>query len=397
MNKAGSGTTVPFWKDERKLGIIFQALLLFAVLATLAFLSYTAYKGMRARGLEFSFAFLFEEAGFLISEGVTIANDGSGWIFRAFQPSDANWQVLLAGLINTLRVSITGIVLTTILGVLIGIGRLSSNWLVNRLSFAYVEFVRNTPLLVQMIFWYLAVFNKLPPLRQASEWYGFILSNKGMAVPWTATTPAWTQFSPYFYWGIYLWIGLWLLRWVLKPPRWLYWAAPLGSWALGLIIVGQLPVALSIPAKQGFRVEGGALLSPEFSSVLLALTIYTASYIAEIVRGAIQSLPKGQWEAASSLGLSYGQTLRLIILPQALRIIVPPLGNQYLNLTKNSSLAIAVGFPELFNVYGTLANQTGRSLEGVLIVMAVYLSISLSISAFINWYNTRVALVGAAR
>jgi general L-amino acid transport system permease protein len=388
---------VPWWKDEQKLGVLIQALLLLTVLLVLAFLSYTAYKGMRARGLEFSFAFLFEESGFLISEGVTLANEGGRWIFRAFQPSDANWQVLLAGLINTLRVSLTGIVLTTILGVLVGVGRLSSNWLVNRLSFAFVEFVRNTPLLVQMIFWYLAVFNKLPPLRQAAEWYGFILSNKGMAVPWLATTPAWTQFAPYFYWGLYAWLGLWLIRAVWRPPRWLYWAAPLGAWGLGLLLVGQVPLQLSAPVKQGFRVEGGALLSPEFSSVLLALTIYTASYIAEIVRGAIQSLPKGQWEAASSLGLSYGQTLRLIILPQALRIIVPPLGNQYLNLTKNSSLAIAVGFPDLFNVYGTLANQTGRSLEGVLIVMAVYLAISLSISAAINWYNTHVALVGSAR
>ncbi|WP_457631171.1 amino acid ABC transporter permease [Oceanithermus sp.] len=388
---------VPFWKDERKLGMLFQALLLLTVVLVLLFLSYTAYRGMRSRGLEFSFAFLFEESGFLISEGVTLANDGGHWLFRAFQPSDANWQVLLAGFINTLRVSVTGIVLTTILGVLVGVGRLSSNWLVNRLSFAYVEFVRNTPLLVQMIFWYLAVFNKLPPLRQASEWYGFILSNKGMAVPWIATTPAWSQFGPYFYWGLYLWLGLWLIRPLWRPPRWLYWAAPLGVWAVGLALVRQLPVTVSTPVKKGFRVEGGALLSPEFSAVLLALTIYTASYIAEIVRGAIQSLPKGQWEAASSLGLSYGQTLRLIILPQALRIIVPPLGNQYLNLTKNSSLAIAVGFPELFNVYGTLANQTGRSLEGILIVMAVYLSISLSISAFINWYNTRVALVGVAR
>ncbi len=395
MNEAGP--TIPFWKDERKLGILFQALLLLAVLLTLAFLSYTAYMGMRARGLEFSFAFLFEEAGFLISEGVTLANDGHGWIIRAFQPSDANWQVLLAGFINTLRVSLAGIVLTTILGVLVGVGRLSSNWLVNRLSFAYVEFVRNTPLLVQMIFWYLAVFNKLPPLRQVSEWYGFILSNKGMAVPWLTTTQAWNQFGPYFYWGVYLWLGLWLVRIFWKPPRWLYWAVPLGACLLGLLVTREAPVALSVPQKMGFRVEGGALLSPEFSSVLLALTIYTASYIAEIVRGAIQSLPKGQWEAASSLGLSYGQALRLIILPQALRIIVPPLGNQYLNLTKNSSLAIAVGFPELFNVYGTLANQTGRSLEGILIVMAVYLTISLSISAFINWYNTHVALVGAVR
>jgi len=152
-----------------------------------------------------------------------------------------------------------------------------------------------------------------------------------------------------------------------------------------------------VPEKRGFRVVGGAQLSPEFSAVLLALVVYTASYIAEIVRGAIQSLPKGQWEAAFSLGLNYGQTLRYVILPQALRIIVPPLGNQYLNLTKNSSLAIAVGYPDLFNVYGTIANQSGRSLEGILIVMGVYLSLSLTISALVNTYNRRVALRGARR
>lgn len=388
---------VPFWKDERKLAIVFQALLLAVVLAVLLFLGYMAQSNMAARNLKFSFGFLFEPADFQIYEGYTVAKEQGRWILRLYQPSDQVWQAMATGFLNTLRVSFLGIVLTTILGVLVGIGRLSSNWLVNRLSFAYVEIIRNTPLLVQMVFWYLAVFLLLPPLRSAPRFYGIIVSNKGVLIPWPVPDATWASFAPYFYAGLGLWLLLWVVRAFWNPPRWLYWLAPAALWALGLVLVGSVPIEVSVPKVLGFRAEGGMQLSPEFSSVLLALVLYTASYIAEIVRGAIQSLPKGQWEAPASLGLSYAQTLRLIILPQAMRIVIPPLGNQYLNLTKNSSLAIAIAFPEIMSVYETTVNQAGHSIEGILIVMAAYLSLSLFISALINWYNVKVALVGVAR
>jgi len=383
---------VPFYKDIRVLGVLLQLGVSLAVLGALFFLGYTAYQGMVARGIPFTFAFLGQEAGFTISEGKTLAFEGQRLVLRPFMPSDAYWQAFFTGVYNTLRVSIAGIVLTTLLGVLVGVGRLSSNWLVNRLSFAFVELVRNTPLLVQMFFWYFGAILKLPPVRQASEVFGLVISQRGLFVPWPVPGPGWAAFAPFF-WGalVAFLLGLFWGR----GRRWLLLIGALAL-VVGYLVAGD-PLVLSVPEKRGFRVIGGAQLSPEFSAVLLSLVVYTASYIAEIVRGAILSLPQGQWEAARSLGLSYGQTLRLVILPQAMRIIVPPLGNQYLNLTKNSSLAIAVGYPDLFNVYGTIANQSGRSLEGILIVMGVYLTLSLTISALVNAYNRRVALKGAAR
>lgn len=374
------------------IGILVQVAATSIVFALLFFLGYTAYQGMVSRGIPFTFRFLGEEAGFSISEGKTIVIEGGRMLLRPFQPSDAYWQAFFTGIYNTIRVAATGIVLTTIVGVLVGVGRLSSNWLVNRLSFAYVELVRNTPLLVQMFFWYFGAILKLPPIRQASEYFGTIVSQKGVYLPWPVPTAAWGRYEFFLYGGLAtLVLGFFWKR--RRSPLWLLAAALI----IGGFFIAGAPLEVSFPEKRGFRVIGGAQMSPEFAAVLLSLVVYTASYIAEIVRGAIQSLPKGQWEAAASLGLSYGQTLRLVILPQAMRIIVPPLGNQYLNLTKNSSLAIAVGYPELFNVYGTIANQSGRSLEGIVIVMAAYLTMSLTISALVNAYNRRVALKGASR
>ncbi|AEB12206.1 amino acid ABC transporter permease [Marinithermus hydrothermalis] len=386
--------TIPFWRDARVLNLVVQVLAALFALGLIAFLLFTAYRGMVARGIPFTFSFLGQEAGFTISEGPVLALEDGRLVLRPFKPSDAYWQAFFAGIYNTLRVALVGIVLTTILGVLVGIGRLSSNWLVNRLAFAYVELVRNTPLLVQMFFWYFGAILKFPPVRQASEWFGgLIASQRGIFLPWPVPTDAWPRFEPFLWGGLLLAVGVYL---ALRRQGWARWSA-LGAlvlaWGVGWLVSGG-PLAISEPELGRFRVTGGLTLSPEFSAVLLALVIYTASYIAEIVRGAIQSLPKGQWEAATSLGLTYAQTMRLVILPQAMRIIIPPLGNQYLNLTKNSSLAIAVGYPELFNVYGTIANQSGRSLEGILIVMAAYLSMSLTISALVNWYNRRVTLVG---
>ena len=309
-----------------------QALFVAALVALAGALYANLTQGLRALGLSLSFDFLRVEAGFGISEG------------PRYQPGDTYARAFWVGVANTLRVSALGIVGATILGALIGVARLSSNWLVRRLATAYVEAVRNVPLLLQLLFWYGAVFLNLPPVRQAVTWLGVIhISQRGVYLP----RPVWT-----------------------------------GS-----------GVGLEVPVLQGFNFQGGMRLSPEFGALLLGLTVYTAAFIAEVIRGALQSVPRGQWEAAGSLGLTRGQILRLVVVPQALRVIVPPLTSQYLNLTKNSSLAIAIGFPDLFNVGHTILNQTGQSVPVFAMIMGTYLSMSLFTSLLMNLYNRRVRLV----
>ena len=246
------------------------------------------------------------------------------------------------GLLNTLYVSLLGIVLATLIGAGIGIARLSHNWLAARLATVYVESVRNVPLLLQLFLWYALITQGLPGPRQAIHLLpGVWLSNRGLVLP----SLEWSSLS------------------------------------------------LSVPRLAGFNFEGGAVFSPELAALLFGLTIYTAAFIAEVVRGGILAVPKGQGEAASALGLRRAQALRLVILPQALRIIVPPLTSQYLNLLKNSSLAIAIGYPDLVNVANTTINITGQAIEGIAIVMAVFVAISLALSLLMNWYNRRITLV----
>lgn len=349
---------------------------------------------LAAHDIGFSFDFLSQSARFRISEGLTLSNSHGSWTLAPYRGSDAYWQAFLTGLYNTIRVAVVGIVLSSVIGVLVGAGRLSTNWLVNRICFAFVELIRNTPLLVQLFFWYFAVVLKLPAISQAGNLYGFfIASQQGIYVPALIPGPGWA-FGQYF---VYAGIAAMLLTWWRYRRR--------GRFALGLLalalpwIVAAMvfgnPLVPGFPEVGRFHAQGGLHLSPEFSALLLALIVYTAAFIAEIVRGAIQSIDKGQWEAALGLGLSEGAVMRMIILPQALRIIVPPVGNQYINLTKNTSLAIAIGYPDLFNVYGTIANQSGRSLEGILIVMAGYLLLSWIISSLVNHYNRRVMARGA--
>ncbi|MEW6049246.1 MAG: ABC transporter permease subunit [Bacillota bacterium] len=303
------------------------------MLAVFAGLTYANMRrGLQSLGLTLSFGFLGIEAGFDISEG------------PAYQPGDTYARAFWVGAVNTLRVSAFGIVGATLVGAVVGLARLSSNWLVRRLATAYVETVRNVPLLLQLLFWYGAVFLKLPPVRQAVTWFGAIHITQR---------------------GIYL-------------PR--------------LVWTGAGP-AVELPVLQGFNFRGGTHLSPELSALLIGLVVYTGAFVAEVVRGAVQSVPHGQWEAARALGLSQGQALRFVIVPQALRVIVPPLTSQYLNLAKNSSLAIAIGFPDLFNVGHTILNQTGQSIPVFLMIMASYLAMSLATSALMNLYNRRVRLV----
>jgi general L-amino acid transport system permease protein len=280
---------------------------------------------LEERRIASGFGFLGREAGFEISESA----------FLTYGAANTYLKALLVGLANTLSVSVIGIIAATVLGAFIGLARLSRNFLLNRLSAIYIEFVRNVPLLVQLFFWYAVITEGMPGPRDAlSPLPGVFLSNRGLFFPTFA----------------------------------------------------------SVPELQGFNFVGGMQVSPEFAALLVGLATYTAAFIAEIVRAGVLAVDRGQREAAHALGLTRAQALRKVILPQALRVIVPPMTSQYLNLTKNSSLAVAIGYPDLVSIANTTMNQTGQAIEGIAIIMAVYLTISLSISAFMNWYNARIVL-----
>jgi general L-amino acid transport system permease protein len=309
--------------------------------------------------------------------------------------------VFLVGLLNTLLVAGLGILFATPLGFLIGIARLSRNWLIARLGTAYVEMIRNLPLLFQIFFWYLAVLSTLPPPRQSLSLLGlFYLSNRGIVVPEPVLAPGAGLVGIVFLAGIIATIALriWARRRQEATGR----QFPVFLTGIGLIVglpalamaALRFPISFQLPQLRGFNFVGGMRTIPEFAALLIALVTYTAAFIAEIVRAGILAVSHGQTEAAYSLGLRPGQTLRLIIVPQALRVIIPPLTGQYLNLTKNSTLAVAIGYPDLFAVFaGTTLNQTGQAIEIIAITMGVYLAISLITSAFMNWYNARMRLV----
>ncbi len=303
-------------------------------------------------------------------------------------------------MLNTLKVSFIGIVLTVVLGTLIGVARLSTNWLVSRLAATYIEVLQDIPVLLQLFFWYAIFYEALPAPRQAlNPISGLFLCNRGMIFAIPAAHPAWMWMG----WAFLLACGLaWLLRrWAMQrlfetgKPFPTFWSA-LGL-LVGLPLVVWLffgaPVAMDTPHLRGFNFQGGMSISPEFAALLLGLVLYTSAFVAEIVRAGIQSVNKGQTEAAKALGLKSGRVLSLVVLPQALRVIIPPLTSQLLNLTKNSSLAVAIGFPDFVSVANTTINQTGQAIEGVALIMAVYLSLSLLTSAFMNWYNKKMALV----
>lgn len=344
--------------------------------------------GLARHGISFSFDYLWQAARFDISEGKTLDLSGSIPSLSNFTPADSNAQALLTGLFNTIKVALLGILFSTILGTMLGVGRLSTNWVVRQVSFGVIEFIRNTPLLIQLVFWYFAVVLQFPPLAAAAKFYGgVIISQQGSYMPWPmlaegATTPSIIALLA----GVALAIATLFLK---ARPRLIALALALAGIALAIAL--GFPLALDYPVANRFRASGGISVSPEMAALLLAIVVNSASYIAEIVRGSIEAIHKGQWEAAAALGLSRRNTLGDIILPQVFRVILPSLGNQYINLTKNTALGIAIGFPELFNIYGTIANQTGRTLEGIIIVMVTYLLLSWIISGVVNFINSRLA------
>lgn len=377
-----------WWRNERVLRVLAQVVFLLAVVAVAGLLYANVRSQLRARGLTTGYGFLYGQAGFPIGEGIR------------YTEGDPYWYAFLVGVVNTIRVSFFGIVLATILGTFTGIARLSSNWLLSKLAGAYIEIIRNIPLLIQLVFWYFAVILQLPGVKESVVLPGSIfLSNRGTALPLLAPTAAFSAWLPFAAAGLVLAPLLW--RWRMRrqeltgqPGRGLVWAggALLGLPALGWLVAGQ-PFLVELPEMGGFNYEGGLILTPEFTAVLIGLTVYTAAFIAEVVRAGIQAVHVGQKEAARALGFHPGQTLRLVILPQSVRVIIPPLISQYLNLAKNSSLAVAAGFPDLFSVAQTIFNQTGRSVEVIGLVMGSYLAMSLFTSLVLNLYNRRVRLV----
>ncbi len=376
------------WRSRAARGLVYQFIALVAIACAVWFLAHNTQENMRMRGIQSGFDFLRSAAGFDIGEAMV-----------EYSPTESYGKAIWVGVLNTLRVAIIGIVLTTVLGVLIGVGRFSRNGLVRGLCYGYVELFRNVPILLQMLMWYLFFVEVLPQPNQAWNLADrFFLSKDGFSFPRPAAGAG------------YAWVlagavagaaGAWLWR------RWAQHRFELTgqdrhrSWpAVGIVLAGALagwfaggrPTDWSVPERLAFMIDGGASMSPEFLAVLISLTVYTAAFVAEVVRAGIQSVSLGQKEAAAALGLPPRLTMKRVVLPQAMRVIIPPLTNQYLNLTKNSSLAVAVGYPDVVSIAYTTLNQTGRAVECIAIIMLVYLSTSLSTSLVMNAYNQRVAI-----
>ena len=374
--------------------ISYQALLTAAACLAGWYLFSTAVENLRAMRIASGFAFLLREAGFEIGETTILS----------YSAADTYLRAVAVGFLNTFRVATLAIIISTLVGIAIGLARLSPNWLLAKLAGAYVEVMRNVPLVVQLFFWYAVITESLPaPAEALHPWPGLFLSNRGFAFPTIKLDPLW------------IWLGATVALIVSVAPivffrarsrraaggkrigRFAASAAPVIVVAVILYWVSRASIEINYPSLSGFNFVGGGLLSPEFAALLIGLALYTAAFIGEIVRAGILAVDRGQFEAAYSLGHSEGQLMRFIILPQALRVIVPPVTSQYLNCTKNSSLAVAIGYPDLVSIVNTTINQTGQAIEGIAIIMIVYLTISLVISAFMNGYNRRFALRGGTR
>jgi general L-amino acid transport system permease protein len=380
---------IPFWHNPTVRGIFYQVMVvcLFALLAW--YLVTNTLHNLHRQNIATGFGFLTKRSSFEIGESLI-----------SYSSVDTYGRALLVGALNTLKVSFVGVIITLILGTIIGLSRLSANWLVSRMATLYIEVMQNIPVLLQLFFWYAIFYESLPPPRRAlNPVSGVFLSNRGLIV----AVPQWHQAHLFMLLTVGLAIVLtFLLRGWAKRRQALtgrhfpvFWASV--AMNVGLPVAVWLgfgaPIRMSVPHLVGFNFQGGITFSPEFIALLLGLVLYTAAFVAEVVRAGVQSVSKGQTEAAMALGLRSRLVLNLVILPQALRVIVPPLTSQMLNLTKNSSLAVAIGFPDFVSVANTTINQTGQSIEGVALIMVVYLIFSLSTSAFMNWYNKKTKLI----
>jgi general L-amino acid transport system permease protein len=379
--------TIPLWRDERFWRVALQVLAIAIVISVISLLTYNVSNNLKRAGIEFGFGFLDAQASFAIGESII-----------PYDPArDSYGRVLLAGLVNTLRVIIAGIILTTLVGITVGIAGFSNNWLLRKGSEIYVELIRNIPLLLQLFFWYRAVFSKLPRPTERLEVMGLaFLSNRGVFLPW-----------PKVGWPLAIWcavlVGLAiaaLIVWKIRikemvergssgqPQLIALWIMAIAALLIITVAFGwEKPTEIELG-----QITGGLRLTGEFAALLTGLVFYTAAFIAEIVRAGIQAVPKGQWEAARALGLHPGLLMRLVVFPQALRVIIPPLSSQYMNLAKNSSLGAAIAYAEIYNVANTTYNQSGRPVEVMLIIMATYLFMNLLISLGMNQLNRLVQL-----
>ncbi|QRM35285.1 amino acid ABC transporter permease [Microvirga sp. VF16] len=377
------------WFDARFRSYLWQSLILLAFLATVAWLTANTLDNLVRRGIQTGFGFLSRPARFPIAEG-----------FLAYDPTNPYLKAFAVGLLNTLYISMIVIVVATAFGFCIGLGRRSLNPLVRGLASCFVETMRNTPLVVQLLFWYALLTIGLPAPRAALEpMPGLFLSLRGLFFPWPIVEGGNGLFGSVLLLGSAMALGA--LAWQSRLGRPTRRIPALCAGLLGLVVLlfgltvwaSDIRLSLDRPVLRGFNFTGGATLTPEFMALVVGLVLYTAAFVAEIVRGGIDAVPKGQWESGRALGLREARILWLVVVPQALRIIVPPMTSQFLNVVKNTTLALAVGYPDFASVMATTINQTGQAIEGVLILMSVYLAISLSVSAFMNWYNRRMMLV----
>ena len=379
--------TIPFWRDVRVLRALAQLVSAVLVVSLVVFIVTQVLAAANERGFSLGFDFLQEEAGFPIAESVI-----------EYEESDSFLYAFGVGILNTLKVAILGVILATLLGTFLGICGVSTNWLVSRIAVVYVEIFRNVPLLVQLFFWYFGVFQLLPQVADSIRWPGpLILNNRGIYMVWGSPTSALAPWLIVVLAAVVVAVivAVVLTRIEMRVSRSTYplsvavaivVVVPVVAW----ILMPESPLMRDAPELGRFNYEGGLRLTPEFASLLIGLVIYTAAFIAEIVRAGINSVRRGQTEASRALGLTALQTLRFVILPQALRVIIPPLISQYLNLTKNSSLAIAIGYPDLFSVARIMVNQAGRAVPIFLLIMASYLAMSLTYALIGNIYNRRV-------
>jgi general L-amino acid transport system permease protein len=379
----------PFWLNPKIRAIFYQIGVLCMVGMLAWYLVSNTLNNLEKQSVATGLGFLGKESSFEIGESLI-----------SYSSADTYTRALVVGALNTLKVSFVGIIITVFLGTIVGIARLSSNWLVSRLAAVFIEIMQNIPVLLQLFFWYAIFYETLPSPRQAlNPMTGIFLCNRGVSIPIPESHPA----HKYMFIALIL-AGVaayFIRRWAkvrqakTGQPFPVFWTSAgiiLGLPFLTWLAFGN-PTKMNMPELVGFNFKGGMTLSPEFVALLLGLVLYTAAFVAEVVRAGIQSVSTGQVEAAKSLGLKPGLVLNLVVLPQALRVIIPPLTSQMLNLTKNSSLAVAIGYPDFVSVANTTINQTGQSIEGVALIMLVYLIFSLSTSAFMNWYNKKAKLV----
>ena len=378
-----------WWNRRGVRRLFWQAVLGAVFVAVIGYFVGNVRQNLPRMGIQFGFDFLAQPAGFEIGENLI-----------GFAPGQSIFRAYLAGMVNTIHVAVLGIILATILALLIALARLSPNWLLSKLAWAYIELFRNTPLLLQLLFLHITFAQTLPAPRQAwSPLPGVFLSNRGLLLPALGVEPAHVWAAAAFVLGLAgAGFGPPPARrrqeaTGIRPATGWKTAALLVGLPLVVFVAGGAPLALDLPALRGFNFQGGHTMSPEFATILFGLVFYSAAFMAETMRAGILGIRRGQIDAAKSLGLGRLATMRLVVLPQAMRIIVPPLTSQYLSLTKSSSLAVAVGYPDLMRVYTVVTADTGRPIECIAVVVAVYLTLSLLTALFMNWYNRRIAIV----